>query len=213
MKVRHIGFLLVGVALAGSLAVKMTQAPAIPVVAPVLPVERPAVVSPVVSAVSPVVSPPVAKPSPIPAPPERVAPERVPLPARAAAPQPVYDEPAKPAIRKFKPISTASVTRIKPTQWTPGPYEGATGAGSPKPQPQTQTTVVEQRVEQRVEPRVELPAVEAKSAPAPRHVTLETGMAIPIRLDESLSSDRTVTGATFQGVACRAVYRRRAGDS
>jgi hypothetical protein len=185
MKVQHIGFLLVGIALAGGLAVKMTQAPAIPVVAPVLPVERPA-------GVSPLVSPPVAKPSPIPD-------ARPRPPARASAPQPVYDEPAKPVIRKSKPILTAGVTRPRPTQWTPGPYEGPAGTVSPKPQPQP--TVVEQRVEQgpeqRVEQRAEQP-VEQKPAPAPRHVTLESGMAIPIRLDESLSSDRTVTGATFQ---------------
>jgi len=171
MKPRHIGFLLVGVALAVGLAVKMTQAPPIPVGTPaphtVPQVERSAVVSPVVTT-------PVAKPSPIP---------HVPLapPARAAAPQPVYDNPLKPAIRKSRPILMASA---KPTQWTPGPYEAPVGPVAPRQQPAS------------IETRAEPP--EQKAAPEPRHVALQTGMTIPVRLDESLTSDRTVTGETFQ---------------
>jgi hypothetical protein len=110
----------------------------------------------------------------------------------------VYDEPAKPVIRKLKPVLTASVTRTKPAQWTPGPYEAPAVPASPKAQPQT--TLVEQRVEQQVEEHIEPPIVEQKAAPEParRHVTLQSGMTIPIRLDASLSSDRTVTGGTFQ---------------
>jgi hypothetical protein len=93
----------------------------------------------------------------------------------------VYDEPAKTVIRKSRPILMANVARAKPTQWTPGPYQSSTGPVAPKPQP----ALVEQPVEQ-------------KAAPEPRHVTLQTGMTIAIRLDESLTSDRTVTGETFQ---------------
>lgn len=181
MKPQHIGFLLVGVALAVGLAVKMTQAPAIPVAPPTPQVERPAAVSPVVGAVSPVV-----KPSPIPHAPTR--------PTRAAAPQPVYDEPAKTAIRKSRPILTASA---KPTQWTPGPYEAPVGPVAPKQQP----ALIEPRAENPSEQKAALEqkaATEQKAVPQPRHVTLQTGMTLAIRLDESLTSERTVTGETFE---------------
>jgi hypothetical protein len=182
MKPQHAGFLLVGAALAGGLAIKMTQAPMIPVVDPAPQPERLPVITPVVSTVSPGVSTLVAKPSPIPRAPTLT-------PARAAAPQPVYDEPAKPVIRKSKPIFMATA---RPTQWTPGPYEGPVGPVSPKPQPAIVELPIEQPVEQKVAPEP-LPPV-----PAPRRVTLQTGMTIPIRLDESLSSDKSVVGEMFQ---------------
>jgi hypothetical protein len=196
MKLQHVGLLLVGVALAGGLAVKMTQAPTIPVV---VPGPGPAPQAEPHQAVSPVVSAPVPKPSPIP--------DARPRPtARASAPQPVYDEPAKPVIRKSRPILTTNITRTRPTQWTPGPYQAPAGTVSAKPQP----GLAAQRVEPPVveQPVAEQPVVEQKTAseplppaapaPAPRHVTLQTGMTITIRLDESLSSDRTVTGGMFE---------------
>jgi hypothetical protein len=176
MKPQHIGFLLVGAALAGGLAVTMTQAPSIPVVPPPPPPKPLPVVSPEVSS--------HAKPSPIPS-----ARPQIPPPQRATAPLPVYDEPAKPASRKYKPILMARTTNAKPTQWTPGPYQPPSGtavpasSAAPLPPP--------------VEPAVALAPALPSPAPA-RHVTLQSGMAIPIRLDESLSSDRTITGETFQ---------------
>jgi len=173
MRPLHIVLLVVGAALAGGLAVKMTQAPPLPVVAPLVQPARPPVSQMAVRV-------PVAKPSPLP---ETPSPVRAQV--SATAPEPVYDEPAKPAIRKSKPVLMAKVTNAKPTQWTPGPYEAsATAARSPA------------RVEplQPVAQVLTLPA----PVPAPRQVTLETGMAIPIRLNESLTSDRTVTGEPFE---------------
>jgi len=178
MRPLHIVLLVVGAALAGGLAVKMTQAPPLPVVAPLVQPARPPVSQMAVRV-------PVAKPSPLP---ETLPPIAAPVPATAPEPvydEPVHDEPAKPAIRKSKPILVAKVTNVKPTQWTPGPYEAsATAARPPAPvapaQPVAQVLTPPARV------------------PAPRQVTLETGMAIPIRLNESLTSDRTVTGEPFE---------------
>jgi hypothetical protein len=182
MKPLHVGLLVVGAALAGGLAVTMTQAPVV-TQAPPVPVATP-VVTPAAQPGTPAVShfavsPPVVKPSPIPVSPQRVTP-----PTRASAPQPVYDEPAKPAIRKYKPILMANA---KPTQWTPGPYQSPPGAVLAKPRP----AVAEHPVEHDA-------ATEPGPAFTPRHVTLQTGIAIPIRLDESLSSDKSLAGDTFQ---------------
>jgi hypothetical protein len=159
MKPLHIGWLLAGVALAGGLAVKMSQPLPIPV--PVAEIQPPSVPA--------VVSAPAPKPSPIPV---------TPRIARAAAPEPVYNEPPpKIAIRKIKPILPAPVllAKVKPTQWSPARYEAP--AAPPTP----------------VAPE---PAVVKDKPPAPRQVTLETGMTVPVRLDESVS--RTSAGDSFQ---------------
>ena len=182
MKPLHIVLLVIGAALAGGLAVKMTQAPPIPVVAPLSPPVRPPVSQMAARA-------PAAKPSPIP-----ITPPQVQAPALTTAPEPVYDEPAKPALPRSKPILTANAA---PTQWTPRPYETPAVAAkpalqAPSPAPAAPPTPVE--------PPAPVEQVVAPPPPvaAPRRVILQAGMAIPIRLDESLTSDRTVTGATFQ---------------
>jgi hypothetical protein len=178
MRPLHIVLLVVGAALAGGLAVKMTQAPPLPVVAPLVQPARPPVSQMAVRV-------PVAKPSPLPeiAPPVRAQ-------VSATAPEPVYEEPvhgepAKPAIRQSKRVLMVKVTNPKPTQWTPGPYEASATAARPPaavapPQPVAQVLTPPAPV------------------PAPRQVTLETGMTIPIRLNESLTSERTVTGGPFE---------------
>ncbi len=200
MKPLHIGLLILGAALAGGLAVTLTQPAADPVISPVIaPSPPPAVVSKVASApasASPAeVSAPVPrKPSPIPA---------APRIARAAAPEPVYDEPPKPAIRKSKPVLMASV---KPTQWAPGRYVAApaptksTGAtrqdpvaeaspaAAPPPEPAPLSAAVP--------PPAPVPPTAAALTLKPRHVTLETGTTIAVRLDDSVS--RTSAGDSFQ---------------
>jgi hypothetical protein len=198
MKSRHVGFLIVGVALAVGLAVKMTQAPPLPPVAQVPRTERMATLSPVVPA-------PAAKTSPIPQ-------AQTPAPARAAAPQAEYDDQQKPVTRKFKPFAAASLTKAKPTQWTPGPYQKPSGAILAKPQA-TATARIEQPpaqpadqpdpqpadqpVEQKAAPEPTPPTPQPPAASAPRHVTLRAGMAIPVRLDQPLMSGRTNAGDTF----------------
>jgi hypothetical protein len=100
----------------------------------------------------------------------------------------VYDEPPKVAIHKSKPILVASVSvspvlpKVKPTQWSPARYV---------PPAVTQVTPAEQSATP--EPP---PVVIKEKPPAPRQVTLETGMTVPVRLDESVS--RTSAGDSFQ---------------
>lgn len=172
MKPLHIGLLVGGAVIAAGLAVKMTQPPPIPVlVAPAIQPPSP----PAVSAPPAVVSAPVRKPSPIPA---------APRIARATAPEPVYNEPPKPAIRKNKPILPAPVllAKVKPTQWSPARYV---------PPPSSVAPTVTTRKDAAPEP-----APAPAPPPAPRQVTLQTGMTIPVRLDESVS--RTSAGDSFQ---------------
>jgi hypothetical protein len=174
MKPLHFGLLLVGVALVGGLAVKMTQAPPIPAAAPPIP-------APAVLPSSPAVVK-TRKPSPIPTIPQ-------PAPLRTSAPEPVFDQPPQPEVRRSKPISVAeakSTQQVKPTQWTPGRYESPAQPVaarqpelakpvSPKPEP----------------PRPEPPQPEAAKPEVnlARHVTLQPGMTIPLRLDQTLTSD------------------------
>jgi hypothetical protein len=174
MKPLHIGWLLAGVVLAGGLAVKMSQ----PLPIPVPPAEiQPPSVPDVVSAPPPVVSAPrVPKPSPIP-----VAP-RI---ARAAAPEPVYNEPPpKVVVHKSKPVlpSPVLLAKAKPTQWSPARYVPPPAIPITPVAPEPAPAVV--------------PAVVAEKPPAPRHVTLESGMTVPVRLDQSVS--RTSAGDSFQ---------------
>lgn len=188
MKPLHIGLLAVGAVLAGGLAFKMTQPPPIAFVAPAI--QRLPVQPPLEQFTE-------TKPSPIPA----AAPEAKPAPTvRAAAPDPVYNEApktairkneaklAQPAARKNKPIQTAS---LRPLQWVPGKYES--------PDPPVKLTPVQPAVTPPSPTApVVVPAVEKKSAAPPlHHATLPTGMIVVIRLNESLSSDYAPTGGTF----------------
>ncbi len=172
MKPLHFGLLLVGVALVGGLAVKMTQAPPIPVAAPPSP---PVARAPIPGLVK------TRKPSPIPT----VAP---PPPLRTAAPEPLFDEPPEPAIRKSKPISIAEakpIQQVKPTQWTPGRYESLAQPIAAKPVVAKPAPAIPDP------PRPDLPKPEAAKpeTAVPRHVTLQPGMTIPVRLDQSLTGD------------------------
>jgi hypothetical protein len=192
MKPVHIVLLVLGAALAGALAVKMTQPPVIPAatVAPAVPAIRTAV-------------PTDPKPTPVPdaAPPSQVA---TPAAAPAAAPAPVYLQPekpapVKPAVRKNKP-SPLQETRLRiPEVQQPPPYEPPPPGAAVPPDPQLQP--VPQAVVPEPPPPAPVSAPEPSPLPppAPRQVTLRTGTAIPVRIDESLSSDRNVAGDTFNG--------------
>jgi hypothetical protein len=186
MKPLHFGLLLVGTVLVGGLAVKLTQAPPIPVAAPAT--------KPASSVNPPAVSPAVVKtrkPSPTPTIP--------PLPLRTTAPEPVFDPEPQPAIRKNKPILIAQAKpalepmpapqkpaqQVKPTQWTPGRYETAG-------QPVAAQSVAAKPVINKPAPSMpDLPKPEPPrtGANVPRHVTLQPGMTIPIRLDQLLNGD------------------------
>jgi len=102
----------------------------------------------------------------------------------------VYNEPSKPAIRKSKPVLAAPVVlaKTKPTEWSPARYVTPPAA--------LPVALKDKQDAAPTEPAV-LPAVIKDKPPAPRQVTLESGMTVPVRLDESVS--RTSAGDSFQG--------------
>jgi hypothetical protein len=179
MKPLHAGLLIAGAALAGGLAIKMTEPQPIPVApAPVsIEVKHEAPPPTPPPTVAPLVAAPV-KPSPFPN-------------SVAAAPAPVYEEPAraqipKTPIRKDKPILTAKATapvanaglvNSMPPFLPPVPYEAP--ASQPRPEPKAE------------------PAPQPEPKFSPHQVTLPAGMTVQIRLNESLSSDRRAPGDTF----------------
>jgi len=171
MKPLHIGLLAIGAALAGGLAVKMTQPQPVPVAVAVAPAP--------VRTRAPAAPPALVtrKPSPLP------------VPAAAPAPVPVYVETAKPAIRKDKPIQMAKAEIVPRMPALPPPYQ------APKPQP---AAVVSPPAAAPAPAPAPAPAVENIAPEPPRQVTLHTGMTIQVRLNESLSSDRSFAGDTFQ---------------
>jgi hypothetical protein len=190
MKLYHVALLVAGAGIAGGIALKMTQLP------PILPPPPP---QPVVSA-----PPPVAaarqKPSPIPQP-QRSNPRP---PVRAVAPEPVYDESPKPAARRTTPATPPppvhAAAKIKPRQWIPGRYDssGDSAAGTKTPAKRAPAPLVAASIDKTTAAPV-VPAIENEPAPAPHQATLRSGMAIAIRMEETLSSDYSPTGGAFAG--------------
>ncbi len=175
MKAAHAGLLVLGAVLAGALAVEMTQPQPLPEVGPG-PIPEPA---PVRQVSSPTPPPPVQVAAATP----KRAPVSVPVSVQVAPSQPeVYVElmkPAiRPAIRKDEPILTATAAAPAPPATSPPPQDSSALFVPPKPYEA---------------PPAPIPAPE----PTLHRVTLQTGMVVPVRLMESLSSDRNVTGDTF----------------
>jgi hypothetical protein len=168
MKPLHIGLLIVGAALAGGLAVKMTDLQPVPVTSsptiPVVPVLKKVPVS------EPAVEPAPPKPSPMPR-------------AIPSAPAPVYVEPVyvEPVVPKSKPLVIAKVAPPPPPLLPPVPYPPQPQAALPPPEP----------------PPAPEPAFQP-TQPAPhRTATLPAGTTIAVRLNESLSSERGIAGDKF----------------
>ena len=176
---------MIGAALAGGLAVKMTQPPAYQSVsAPAAPAPAPA---------------PPALPQPTP--PQPVAPEPV-----AAAPPAVYEKP-KPIAKVTpklmpKPILPRPVA-LKPTPAPAPRIEVAKAELPPKPPAPYQVTPEPEPVSQ---PALPDPAPVQQAPPPPPppppqvalQVILQQGMKLSIRLDQALSSDHVSPGDSFQ---------------
>ena len=176
MKPLHVGLLVVGAAIAGGLAVRMTQAPGLQPHAAitVTPKAAPAETVPRVAA------PPSQ---------DAVAPQP-PLPQEAAAPPPVYSEPHTspvPARKAKKPVEALKEVAKN----VPPPYNPPSSVEAPQP------------VQSVPEP-VPTPDTNASLPPepppviAPRRVTLSANTTISARMIESLSSDKVRPGDTFQ---------------
>lgn len=202
MKPLHIGLLVVGAAIAGGLAVKMTQPPAFPPSRPrVAETSKPASVPP------PVAAPPVVPETPVPssavddrtlvteaAPPvytEHAKPSPIPSQAPVKAPPsqaPVKVPPAKAAV-KAAPVQIA-----KSTAPVPPPYVAPATQNDTIPPVQPPVPI-----EQQADPEpANIPPPSPQPAPAPRKVTLSVGANIPARVIQTLSSDKLKPGDTFQ---------------
>jgi len=141
---------------------------------------------------------------------ETPAPERMvavaPPPAPAAAaqdPEPpaaAAEEPAPPPTRHVKKhvphalIAAAPVPEpvVQPVKATPPPVQPA-----PEPTPAPAPAPVAATAPQAVEPAPEPAEVAPPPAAAPRQVTLKAGMLVPVRIQDSISSDRYHPGDTF----------------
>lgn len=146
----------------------------------------------------------------------------------AVAPSPVYQEPAQPkpspiphppsqqkapaaqnAVPRLKPQLTAKAAiGIAPTQWAPQKYEApaapvASAAPSkaelePPKAAEQQSPAPPLQVSQEQPPVESAPLPSARKQVEPRRVTLRTGMTVAVRLLQSLSSERNLSGDTFQ---------------
>jgi hypothetical protein len=178
MKVWQAGLLVVGAALAGGLAVKMTELPPVAEVTADAPV--PAVPLNYVAPASPPPAPRVAPATPSPAPPPDIA----------AAPPPVYSEPLhvynKPSPAPRPVPVPAPEKKVAP----PEPGEALV--------PQVESPPVPYQEPPHREPA---PPSETKPAPEPsRRAVLELGSGVTIRFLQPLSADRVRSGDIFQGV-------------
>jgi len=215
MKPLHAGWLCLGATLAGALAFKVTKQPIIPDPPPIARLTAPA----------PPMDVQAAKPSPLVAPAARIAaaaaaavqtapppiynqpPARPPVPAPAKIQEARKVEPKQTEVRKTSPVLVAAAkpvqAKVPPTQWVPTKYQTA----SQEPQSEDKTATPADQPAPIPEPppvaKVEPPPAELPPAPAPpappRRVTLQTGMTIAIRLEETISSSGATPGDTFQG--------------
>ena len=183
MKPVHAGLLIVGAALAGGLAVEMTEPQPIPVAPAPAPIPFSHVASPAPAVIpTPLNAPPVntmpAKPSPIP---NKVA----------DAPAPVYVEPVQRApIRKDKPILTARaappVVNTMPPFLRPVPYEPPVVQS--QAQSQVQSQVQSQAQSQGTPPQPEpqaTPKPEPKPSPRQGHAATRDNGSSPFELNPS----------------------------
>lgn len=221
MKPLQVGLLVVGAALAGGLAVKMTQPAPFPTSqskqrrTPPYPAVTP--VSNETTSVSAPLRNPDAASSAAPPPvfrddtgaqkesPKLSAPVRTPVKTTVRTPAKTWAAPAPAPKTKAAPIEIARSAGT-PVSVPPVPYQPTPQAKPDQPQPdQTKPEPVA------AAPHADAPAVEPTqtvrtfdppaampSNPAPLQVTLRQGAQISVRMDQALSSDHLAPGDTFQ---------------
>jgi hypothetical protein len=151
MKAVNAGLLVVGAAIAGGIAFRLTEPPPIPV----------SVTAPRVQAAPPQNTPPVTVQTP-----PAVTRWRA---AIASAPPPVYTEPAPPPPLSHPMRPPVVVAKVEPKPIpVPVPYEAP-----PPPEP--------------------------KPEPPARHVTLQAGDRVAVRMAEPISAERMKVGEIFSG--------------
>jgi len=199
MKPLHVGLLVVGAALAGGLAVKMTQPQTFPASQRKAVVTPPAAVTTPISAEMTAVSAPPANPevsstaAPAPVylaekskdrenPKPRTAAKTWPAPV-AAKPKPAPVQVAK-ASEVFIPLPPPTPYQPPPVQAKPEPIADRPHADAPSAPGETVRTF---------DPPAPMPL-----NPTPLQVTVRQGTQIAVRLDQALSSDHLSQGDTFQ---------------
>jgi hypothetical protein len=198
MKPLHVGLLVVGAAIAGAFAVKMTEPPSLPFTARHAAVE--AGIPNASRSAARAVSPPVVK---------NISTASAPAPLFAApaqateidtAPPPVYSEP--------RHTFTVPPSKVKPpVKQASKPLMPASAKPTPFPSLQQQEPVA--TVSANIAPPLpyrpsadpvpdQAPTRQQLEEPsAPRQVTIEPGTTVAVRMMETLSSDRVSSGDAF----------------
>ncbi|MEP6714909.1 MAG: hypothetical protein ABJC09_05005 [Terriglobia bacterium] len=200
MKPFHVGLLVLGAAVAGGLAFRMSQAPvvrlsaarlALPSSARAPEPEAPPIAAPIAATVAAPSPPPQTVVTPAPPPLYEAAPpvKRKPF---VEAPKHAAEQAGEHSSEQRPLLSTRVVSLpIRPMPMSPAPYQ----ASPPAPEP----AAVQPVQVAMAEPAAPEPA--PKSEPAPpielRKVTLYQGAQISVRLDESLSTDHIAGGDSF----------------
>lgn len=208
MKPLHIGLLVIGAALAGGLAVKMAEPPSSlsssPATRPApkafVPPPQPKPVADTATAIAGTPAPP-----PVYAEPEETAP----VIARVKLPDAPEEKPKRPerwrtASKAAAPVTAPEksrapqvVAKASPPPSLPAPiaYTNPAPSATPIPTPPTDTTPAPESAKA-PEPASSEPAREVP--PPVRQVILQPGTTIPVRLLQTISSERAVNGDTFQ---------------
>ncbi len=182
MKPLHVGLLVFGAAVAGGLAVRMSQVPATPQVAAEADAPRPQ--RPVPTSAAPVAAPVVA-------PPARTQ------SSQTSAPHPVYVEPDAPPVKwRPSPFPTARPALQQKAPVAPPPMPVAQ-AGYTEP-PKKLVAEVKPAVPPQPVP-VQTAAPERPPAPMPQ-VTLQPGLPVSVRLKQALTTRHSAGGDTFEAV-------------
>ena len=189
MKPLQIGLLVLVGALGGALIMKFTQRPkpAPAPVASVAPAAAPVAAPAAVAEVKPPAVAEVTPPAPVAPAPENAGQARRPVPRPDAV---VMTHHSHPMIRALPVGSPATVAQTMPPAQpaTPAPVPGL-----PVPEPSAPPIAAEPAPEPAPTPA---PVEPAAPQPAPS-VTLQTGLTMPVRLGESLSSEHNQAGDTF----------------
>jgi len=114
-------------------------------------------------------------------------------------------EPEKPSPLVSVSKTNGQKAKTNPIEGAPLPYQAPVDVAPPAPAEAPTTTVAAAPAASAAAPRepealpIEAALVRRAEPPPPRSVTLRTGTSVPVRLDESLSSDRKMAGDTFAG--------------
>jgi hypothetical protein len=152
------------------------------------------------------VTPPVPTVAPVQAAPVQAAPLAEPMPEAQKAAQKAAEEkkpsPVAPVRRHETPLPKPHTVKASPPPANPRPIETARVNPPPPPVMKAAPPPAPEPVPTppaRPEPEHVTPAPPPPPTPAPNRVTLNSGLLLPVRLIDGLSSERNLAGDTFTG--------------